>query len=50
METRLPIQPANAIYYEIEFIIKIAQTGGTSPTVIYCGGKFDPLAAQFNDW
>jgi hypothetical protein len=50
METRLPVQPSDAIYYEIEFIIKLTSTGATSPTVIYCGCKFDPLAAQFNDW
>jgi hypothetical protein len=50
IETRLPIQPAHAIYYELEFIVKISQTNNTSPTVIYCGIKFDQLPLQINDW
>jgi hypothetical protein len=50
VETRLPVQPSDAIYYEIEFIVKLAQSNGTSPTVIYCGVKFDDLPHMLNDW
>jgi hypothetical protein len=48
-ETRLPVEPANSIYYELEF--KIILTGtSTTPTIIYTGVKFDDLPYSLNDW
>ena len=49
-ETRLPVKSSDSIYFEIEFIIKIAQTNNTSPTVIFCGAKYETLNNQTNDW
>jgi hypothetical protein len=48
--TRLPIAPEDARYSEIEFMIKLSQSNNTSPTIIYCGMKFEPLQNEQNDW